>query len=228
VPVIAGAFVDPSAADVPGTSSPAERAAHISRPHLPHKAPAAEPKRRPRWRTPALVIGIIAVLVAVLAGVYAWTQSYYFVGRDGTEVAIFRGVNTSFGPLKFYEVNENTDLKVSDLEQSSRSQVVSGIAASSKSEARQIVDRLASDHLLPLCAVTSTSTPSATSKPSASITITPKLTPTAHKATTPAAGKTTAGRTASRTPTVHPTTSQPPTTTPAPPTNTPASGECRS
>ena len=32
VPVVAGAFVDPSAADVPGTDSPAERAARMSRP----------------------------------------------------------------------------------------------------------------------------------------------------------------------------------------------------
>jgi protein phosphatase len=232
VPVIAGAFVDPSAADVPGTGSPAERAAHISR-RLPQRVPVAEPKRRPRWRTPALVIGIIALLVAVLAGVYAWTQSYYFVGRDGSEVAIFRGVNTSFGPLRFYEVNENTDIRVNDLEQSSRSQVVAGIAASSKNEARQIVQRLESDHLLPLCSSLTTppsgsASPSAT--PSTRTTATTKITPTASKRTTPAVHKsvprsgahaTTVHPTTVHPTTVHPTTTLPTSTTPAPPTHTP-------
>ncbi|MGH8961854.1 MAG: PP2C family protein-serine/threonine phosphatase [Jatrophihabitantaceae bacterium] len=218
VPVIAGAFVDPSAADVPGTGSAAERAAHISRPRPAERAPVAEPKRRPRWRTPALVIGVVAILVAILAGVYAWTQSYYFVGRDGSEVAIFRGVNTSFGPLKFYEVDENTDLKMNELEQSTRSQVSSGIAASSKREARQIVQRLESDHLLPLCS-TLTATPTAT--PSASPPATTKTTPPGH--TTPTTRHTTA-RT-HPTPSTHPKTtprpSTPPRTTPAPTITTP-------
>ena len=37
-------------------------------------------------------------------GTYAWTQQQYFVGADGDEVAIFRGVDTQFGPLKFFSV----------------------------------------------------------------------------------------------------------------------------
>ena len=37
----------------------------------------------------------------------------YFVGRSGDEVAIFRGVNTDFGPLKFYKVyDEHPDQDV--------------------------------------------------------------------------------------------------------------------
>ena len=166
VPVIAGAFVDPSAADIPGTDSPAERAAHISRPALA-TGQRTEPKRRGRWRTPALVIGILVVIVAALGGVYAWTQSYYFVGRDGSEVAIFQGVNTAFGPLKFYEVRANTDLKLDDLDQSARAQVMSGIGASSEKDARAIVSRLESDHLLPVCP-TVTPSPGSTTSPSPS------------------------------------------------------------
>jgi protein phosphatase len=150
VPVIAGAFVDPSAADVPGTDSPAERAAHISRPATAQRSPD-QPKRRARWRTPVLIVGVLVVLAAALGGVYAWTQSYYFVGRDGTEVAIFHGVNTEFGPLRFYEVDENTDLKLDELDQSARSQVESGITASSRADARKIVARLREDHLRRPC-----------------------------------------------------------------------------
>ncbi|HEU5007009.1 MAG TPA: protein phosphatase 2C domain-containing protein [Jatrophihabitantaceae bacterium] len=159
VPVIAGAFVDPSAADVPGTDTPAERAAAISRPRLPTRAAPDEPKRRRRWRTPLLIVGVLVVIAAALTGVYAWTQTYYFVGRDGSEVAIFHGVNTAFGPLKFYEVDQNTDLRLDELEQSSRSQVEGGIAAHNKKDARQIVRRLRNGHLLPLCQTLTSSAP---------------------------------------------------------------------
>ncbi|MEO8889168.1 MAG: PP2C family serine/threonine-protein phosphatase [Jatrophihabitantaceae bacterium] len=229
VPVIAGALIDPSAADAPGTGSPAERAAHISRPHLPQRAAAAEPKRRPSWRTPALVIAVLALVFAVLAAIYTWTQSYYFVGRDGSEVAIFRGVNTSFGPLKFYEVDENTDLKLSDLEQSSRSQVVSGIAASSLSEARLIVGRLESDHLLPLCSTSPTTgaTTSPTPSPSPTLKPTPTPTPTA-KTSHPTVRKTPAHpKTAPRASTTHATPTATASTTPPPVVTTLSPPDCR-
>jgi protein phosphatase len=163
MPVVGGAFVDPSAADIPGTDSPAERAAHISRPHLRRQAeeaadrdgqpgsPERRGRRRSRWRTPLVVVGVLALVAAALGGVWAWTQTQYFVGRSGDEVAIFQGVNTSFGPLRFYDVDTNTDLKMDDLDPSARSQVATGITAHSRTDARQIVERLRSDHLLPLC-----------------------------------------------------------------------------
>ena len=167
VPVIAGAFVDPTAADVPGTDSPAERAAHIARRPGPVPAPVVAPRGRRRWRMWAVAAAAVALVIAGLTGAYAWTQTYYFVGKDGSEVAIFRGVNTSFGPLKFYEVSENTSLALDDLDQSARAQVMSGITAKNKDDARQIVQRLTTDHLLPPCP-TPTPTVSVTPVPSAS------------------------------------------------------------
>ena len=167
VPVIAGAFVDPSAADIPGTDSPAERAAHIARRPGPAPVPVVATRGRRRWRKWAIAVAALALLVGGLSGAYAWTQTYYFVGKDGSEVAIFRGVNTSFGPLKFYEVSENTSLALDDLDQSARSQVMSGITARNKQDARQIVQRLTTDHLLPLCP-TPSPTPSVTARPSPS------------------------------------------------------------
>jgi protein phosphatase len=152
VPVIAGAFVDPAAADVPRSDSPAERAANMSRPKVRPSA-AVKPARRSRWRiwrTPLLILLILAALFAALAGTYAWTQTQYFVGRDGSEVAIFRGVNTAFGPLKFFGVYQNTSVLVRDLNPSVRSQVQSGITAHSQSDAQHIVQNLKSQ-LLPLC-----------------------------------------------------------------------------
>lgn len=222
VPVIAGAFVDPSAADVPGMDTPAERAAAISRPRLPTRAAPDEPKRRRRWRTPLLIVGVLVVIAAALTGIYAWTQTYYFVGRDGSEVAIFRGVNTAFGPLKFYEVDQNTRLRLNELEQSSRAQVKGGIAAHDKKDARQIVARLR-DHLLPVCQTLTSSAPSVSSSSSS---------PPSGAATSGTA-KTSTHSTAhapTRSTATHSTVSTP--TTPAPPpasaTRSPVPGvDCR-
>ena len=208
VPVIAGAFMDPSAADVPGTDTPAERAAHISRPKRAEAAAPPQQQHRGRWKKPLLIVVVLAVIVGGLAAAYAWTQSYYFVGKDGSEVAIFRGVNTSFGPLKFYEVADNTDLKMNELDQSSRSQVASGITAGSLADARRIVQRLQDEHLLPPCA---TATPTPTPTPSVT------RSPTTHHTS---AARTTARTSAARktpTPTPTPTpTVQVPTHTPQP------------
>jgi PPM family protein phosphatase len=151
VPVMDGAFVDPSAAAVPGADSAAERAAAMSRPRPPATAaqPRPQPRRR-RWKTPAIFVGILVLIAAALGGTYAWAQTQYYVGKAGAEVAIYRGVNASFGPLKFSEVYANSDLKLDDLNPSWRSQVESGITAKSKADARRIVTRLRGERQ-PLC-----------------------------------------------------------------------------
>jgi PPM family protein phosphatase len=194
-PVVAGAFVDPRAVDVPRTDSPAERAANITRPPRRTEPPPSPRRSRWRvWRVPLIILAVLAVVFGALAGTYAWTQTQYFVGKDGSEVAIFRGVNTAFGPLKFYNVYKNTALRVDDLNPAYRSQVQSGITAHSEHDAEQIVANL-DGQLLPLCR---------TSTPSASASVSPRPSPsrtpspthatarvTVH-ATAPATAKTTA------------------------------------
>ncbi len=166
VPVVAGAFVDVADGEDPRTDTPAERAAHISR--APREPAAVEPvARRGRWRTPLLLFLILLLLGGGLGGTYAWAQTQYYVGKAGTEVVIYRGVNASFGPLKFSEVYESTDLKLADLNPSWRSQVESGITASSKLDARRIVVRL-HDERLPLCVDLPTPIPSVSQTTSSS------------------------------------------------------------
>ncbi|SOD70832.1 protein phosphatase [Jatrophihabitans sp. GAS493] len=151
MPVIAGAFIDfpNKPARDQSASSPAERAAQMTQgPAAP--APASKPKHWRMLRRAAVPIATLVVLFGALFAFYGWTQSQYFVGQDGSEVAIFRGVNTAFGPVKFYNVAQNTDIKMSDLNLASRNQVASGITAHSLSEAEQIKANLL-DNLLPLC-----------------------------------------------------------------------------
>jgi PPM family protein phosphatase len=215
VPVIAGAFVDPAAADVPGSDSAAERAARMSRPPADSEPPEPEKPDRPRrpWRTLLIVAGVLGFVIAGLAVGYRITQAYYFVGRDGSEVAIFRGVNTEFGPLKFFNVYKNTDLAMDDLQPAVRSQVDSGINAHNENDAEQIVSRL-HDELLPLCP-SPTPTPTATPTPT-------------HSASKPRSSAHTTAKTRARsTPKPTPTPRPTPTVTPLP-TLTPIPNlECR-
>jgi serine/threonine protein phosphatase PrpC len=181
VPVIAGAFVDPAAADVPGTDSAAERAALMSRP-LTTEAPPPTPHRRVlRLRPWLIALGVVVLVVGALGGFYGWTQTQYFVGRAGGDVAIFRGVNTEFGPLKFFNLYRIVDLPVADLNPSVRSQVIAGIPASSKRDATNIVQNLRGQ-MLPACRSSVTPTPTPTP------TLTPTPTPTPTPTHTTAAG----------------------------------------
>ena len=167
VPVIAGAFVDPAGADGPGDDSPAGRAARIGRAASgdgPIPPVHVETRRRRRWRGPAILIGAFVVVFGGLLTGYEITQSYYFVGKDGSEVAIYRGVNTEFGPIKFFNVYKSTGIQLTDLTPSARSQVNDGITANSVADAQQIVRNLQAQ-LLPVCVTVSTTTPSPTATP---------------------------------------------------------------
>jgi PPM family protein phosphatase len=164
VPVIAGAFVDPAAADVPGADSAAERAARMARPSPAEVPPPRKHRRVRRWRPWLIAAAVLALVVAALGGTYAWTQTQYFVGRAGGDVAIFRGVNTDFGPLKFFNLYKVTDLPIANLDDSVQPQVRDGIPASSKRDAENIISNLRSQHVLPACrtpsAAPTSSTPS--------------------------------------------------------------------
>ncbi|HEY2271679.1 MAG TPA: PP2C family serine/threonine-protein phosphatase [Jatrophihabitantaceae bacterium] len=181
VPVMDGAFVDPSAAAVPGADSAAERAAAIARP-APTR-PTADtdaPKQRGRWKTPALILGILVLIAAALGGTYIWAQTQYYVGTAGSEVAIYQGVNASFGPLKFSEVYQNTDLKVDDLNSAWQAQVESGITAKDKGDAQQIVHRLLNERKPP-CPPTPAPTTSTSASPSTTPTTQSPSASSSHK-----------------------------------------------
>jgi PPM family protein phosphatase len=184
VPVIAGAFVDPAAADVPGSDSAAERAALMSRPKPAEPGPVRPHRKIRSWRPWLLVVVVLALVVAGLGGTYAWTQTQYFVGKAGTDVAIYRGVNTEFGPLKFFNVYKVTDLRVADLNPSVRTQVGDGINASSKVDAEHIVALLRNQKMPPCPPSTSPSAPTVSS-------------PTTTRSSSAAHGSTTASSKAS-------------------------------
>ena len=97
-------------------------------------------RRKVTWLA-AIVLLIVAIVGAALLG-YQWTQSRYFVGVEGTTVAIYQGIQQDLGPIKLSSVYEDTDLELNQLRVYDRQQVERTINASSLEDAKLIVERL--------------------------------------------------------------------------------------
>ncbi len=99
--------------------------------------------RRKRTRTALLSsLGALAVLGGVCYGGYVWTQNQYYVGESDGMVAIYQGVNGSVLSFSFSHVEEETDIKVSDLPRHYREQVASTITVADMTSARSTVSEL--------------------------------------------------------------------------------------
>ena len=115
-------------------------------------------------------------------GLWRWTQAQYFVGADGDQVAVYRGINASVGPLHLYSVVDTNPMRLEDLLQVPRRQVQDGIPANNRTEAEQIIARLLRQQK-PLCP---TPTPTPTPHPTRSgARPTPASTSTAPTPSTP-------------------------------------------
>jgi protein phosphatase len=97
-------------------------------------------RRKVTWLT-AIVLLVVAIAGGVLLG-YQWTQSRYFVGVEGSTVAIYQGIQQDLGPIKLSSVYEDTDLELGQLRVYDRQQVERTINAPSLEDARLIVERL--------------------------------------------------------------------------------------
>jgi protein phosphatase len=82
-------------------------------------------------------------VLAVGAGAgWAYVRSQYYVGVDGEQLAIFRGVSGEVGPVRFSQVEQRTELETERLDPIAASRVEQGIVAADRTEAEAIVDRL--------------------------------------------------------------------------------------
>ena len=60
----------------------------------------------------------------------------YFVGVDGTDVAIYRGLPQDIGPLELSTLYQSTDVALATLPEYSREQVAAAITADDLTDAR--------------------------------------------------------------------------------------------
>ena len=104
-----------------------------------------EDRRRARNRRIAwlVAIGLAAIaLVIALVVAYEWTQTRFYVGADGSTVAIFRGVQSDAGPLSLSSVYQQTSITLDSLPTYTRQTVENTINADSLSDAEDIIERL--------------------------------------------------------------------------------------
>ena len=127
-------------ADDPGVS-PAEGADEADEDEDDDRDGGPRPPRRRRWIA-VLVVGVVAFLAATGLG-YWWTQTQYFVGDDGGELVIARGIPQSIGPIELYTVVERTGTPTAELDGYLQDRVEQTIAAASLEEAQAMADLLA-------------------------------------------------------------------------------------
>jgi protein phosphatase len=101
-----------------------------------------EESRRPsrlRRRLVTALIGVLA-LAAIAVGAaafYSWSQSQYYVGEAGGEVAIYQGINQVIGPIEFSHVDSLTGVTVASLPQVSQDRLRETLPAASLGEVQE-------------------------------------------------------------------------------------------
>ena len=186
-PVVAGAAAESPQAPPDGVADHAAgRARAMKEPAeapAPEPAPAAPAARAPRrLRRTALVTALVLSLLAIGAGAgWAYVRSQFYVGVDGEQVAIFRGVDGEVGPLRFSTVEERTDLSTDRLDALAASRVQEGVVVADRQAAQDFVDRLI--ERFPECVVAPAPvpapSPTVTAAPTASAAPVPTPAPTA-------------------------------------------------
>jgi len=167
-------------------------------------------RRRP-LRLLLVAVALLAVVVAGLVLTYNWALGHWFVAVQGTgedgQVAVFRGLDVSVVGFDLFELDQSTDLAVTDLTAAARSRVRGGITADDEQDAERILDALR-DQRLPVCPTaprTTGSTPAAPSTPPADPTASAvPATPGAPATTAAPADTTSAPSTSARTPSPEP------------------------
>jgi len=138
--------------------------AQLSDTTLGTRGPTTPATRHSRWfRRCALALAVLVLVAVGLAGAVLWANTKYYIGQNGRQVAIFKGINGSLLGWKFASVQENscattgasdgsacTPLIVADLVQAARDQVSAGIQVGTLSDARAVITRLAFQQL-PFC-----------------------------------------------------------------------------
>jgi protein phosphatase len=147
-PVVAGAAAEAPQTPPPGVADSAASRARTAEGRdveAPTRA-VAIPARGTGGRH-SRRLGVVAALVGLLlvagAGAgWAYVRSQYYVGADGKQVAVFRGVTGQVVGVELSSVEERSDLRTDQLGELDAARVQKGIVAKDKADARQIVQRL--------------------------------------------------------------------------------------
>src|ERR1700691_4743474 len=101
--------------------------------------------RAPRRRWPVVTTILIILLIVIVGGGYAgwrYTQNQYYVGTDGKQVIIYRGVNQKVLGMSLSSVYTRTGIKLSQVPATDKTAVVSATAPGSLTDARKTVNSI--------------------------------------------------------------------------------------
>lgn len=105
--------------------------------------------RRRVWRRRSTWLAATALLLGLLVGAaflgYRYTQTRYYVGFEGSRVAIYQGVQGTVGPIRLSHVVQVTDVTRADLTSFTRSQIAETISTPSLDAAETVVDNARTD-----------------------------------------------------------------------------------
>ena len=106
-------------------------------------APAGPRARRRRWPIVTTIL-VILVIVIVGGGFAAWryTQSQYYVGTDGHQVIIYRGINQKVAFVNLSSEYQKTGILLSQVPPTDKAQVEATTPASSLADARKTVSSI--------------------------------------------------------------------------------------
>ncbi|GAA3629522.1 PP2C family protein-serine/threonine phosphatase [Microlunatus ginsengisoli] len=169
------------------------------------------PHRRRAVRPILLIAAALLVLAAGLGAAYSWTQTQYYVGAAGDQVAIFKGISESVPGVPLSQVYEVQPIAVADLPPYYQERVRATIDVGSLDAARVTVQELA-DAVKRCAGKTPTSNGSGSPKPTGSST---------PKSTTNSTPKSTTSPKPAESSPAKPAQSTPERTTPAPTTAAP-------
>ncbi|MGL5859000.1 MAG: PP2C family protein-serine/threonine phosphatase [Angustibacter sp.] len=199
--VVGSAAVHGTVTTSAAADSPAAKAAALERPEPPApgpgehadadgEVPAVGPPASRLRR--ALRGGVALVLVGLLVAggllAWQWSQRQYYVGVDGQNVAIYRGLPQDLGPLRMSRVVERLEVPVSSLPPYSAEQVRASITVDGLGGARNKVVELreqACSVAAPATATPSSKPTSTTARSSPSAGATPRPTKKPRSTTTP-------------------------------------------
>jgi PPM family protein phosphatase len=132
---------------------------------------------------PLVWLGLLLVLlIAAGYGAYRWSQTQYYVGASGSQVAIYRGLTQNVGPVRTSSLYRAEHVELADLPTYQQERVRADIATDGLADAQRIVTRLREQAAV--CrqlAAAATATPS----PSPSTTASPTASPTGKGGASP-------------------------------------------
>src|SRR4029079_11846032 len=123
----------------------------------------------------ALVVLVVLLIAGAAYGAYRWSRTQYYVGAQGSNVAIFRGLTQDVGPVRTSTLYRQEQIALRDLPTYQQEQVRADIATHGLSDAEKLVAQLKEQ--ADACRALATAAPPPSPSPSASPSPSPSTTP---------------------------------------------------